>query len=193
MSIAKQIFPGTKIDEIVYTQQYDKDFLSKISVGQPIYFSNSPTYWSSNSKHVFQAVLNAQNVINLLQLKKELEPKHDNPNLSAYEIHDELISKARGITSSSSTYDSIIRDAYHKGGVKLMDDIDHRFKTADVIIGPESTFGDAPTAYVVFDPKNIRLLNRSANNPYANDKEEYVKNIVNEEVKIFMKKFMKNS
>jgi len=193
MSIAKQIFPGTKIDEVVYTQQYDKDFLSKRKAGEPIYFSNSPTYWSENSKHVFQAVLNAQNIVDLSQLKQELGVKKDDSDLSAYEIHDDLIRAARGISSSSSIYDSIIRDVFKKGGAKLMDDIERRFKTADVIMGPEATFGNAPTAYVVFDPANVRLLNRSANNPYLNDKEEYIKNVVNEEVEIFIKKFMKNN
>jgi len=132
-------------------------------------------------------VLNAQNIVDLSQLKQELDSKYD------YEIHDELIRAVRGLSKPSSVYMGIIRDVFNKGGAKLMDDIERRFKTADVIIGPEATWGGGPTTYVVFDPANVRLLNRSANNPYANDKEEYIKNVVNEEVKIFMKKIMKNN
>ena len=145
----------------VYTQQRNDDFVNR---GKPIYFSDNPNYWSSNQTNRYVADITGNNIVNLVELQKELGRPFDD-DLRNYQIHEDFIAAIKH-GYNNHLLDTIIQDALNKGGGKLADNVEARLKNADLIIGPESTWGDAPTTYVVMNPQNIKLISKTPTNVF---------------------------
>jgi hypothetical protein len=142
---------------VIYTNQINENFLQGKKKGDVVYFSNDPEYFKTNEGKTYEASINTENVVDLRELQKELGRAYDPEELTNYEIHDQLIQAILG-KGKSPVLQTIIRDAFAKGGEKLADEVLNRLKKADIIIGTESTFSKTPiTTYAVINPESIAV------------------------------------